>query len=676
MHNASHLPRRVEVIEHAWIPMSDGCRLSARLWLPEHAQAHPVPAVLEYIPYRKSDATAVRDSTIHPYLAGHGYASVRVDMRGSGDSEGVMLDEYLPIEQQDCDQVIAWLAAQPWCTGKVAMIGISWGGVAALQAAVRNPPALATIVPVCASVDRYYDDGGYYVGGLAGQTVGWGAIMLGFNSRPPDPQVVGEQWKALWLQRLEAPLFVQTWLEHQRRDALWIQGSPCEHYDKFNCPVYAVTGWADCWPNTVLRLFEHLPPGVPRRGLIGPWGHTYPHLGFPGPDAGFLQQVVRWFDRWLKGVDNGVDAEPEFCAYLMQQVPATPDHAERPGRWIAEAHWPFSSVVRERRYFNAGRLDETLPLAGAFAIRSPQSCGLGSGEYMPWYTTAEKSAQLPLDQREDDGKSVCFDTPPLTEPLELLGTPSVALGVTVDQPVALVAARLCDVAPDGASTLVSFGILNLARRVSRERPSPLTPGERYNVSVRLNDTGYRFVPGHRLRLALSSSYWPMAWPVPGEPTVTVNAADSYLELPVRLGNAEMARPPALGEAEGAPPLPVETLTRGRNVRTITRDIETGGVTLEIIKDAGRVRLPHNRMEIESVTNERFSIRDDDPLSANADYTCEYAIGRADWQTRTRGRLRMSSTGEHFIVEAQLEAFQSDVRLFDKTWNLKIPRDGF
>jgi len=151
-------PRRVRVVENDWIPLSDGTRLAAKLWLPEDAEEDPVPAILEYLPYRKRDATAHRDSIRHPYVAGHGYAIARVDIRGTGDSDGIILDEYLPQEQEDAVEVLAWLAAQPWCTGSLGMFGISWGGFNGLQVAARRPPGLKAIITVGSTDDRYADD--------------------------------------------------------------------------------------------------------------------------------------------------------------------------------------------------------------------------------------------------------------------------------------------------------------------------------------------------------------------------------------------------------------------------------------------------------------------------------------------------------------------------------------
>ncbi len=298
----TELPRSLRVIENCWIPLSDGCRLAARIWLPADAESDPVPAVLEYIPYRKSDATVLRDAPMHAYFAGHGYAAVRVDLRGSGDSDGILADEYLPLEQSDGLEVLRWLASQPWCTGKVGIIGKSWGGFNGLQIAALNPPGLAAVISVASTDDRYADDV-HYIGGCvqAFDMLPWASTMLAYNARPPDPAVVGQDWRRQWLARLAAtPPHVEAWLQHQRRDHYWKQGSVCEDFSALRCAVYMVGGWADGYRNAVLRFLEGYPG--PCKGLIGPWGHVYPHDGAPGPAIGFLQECVRWWDHWLKGI--------------------------------------------------------------------------------------------------------------------------------------------------------------------------------------------------------------------------------------------------------------------------------------------------------------------------------------------------------------------------------------
>ena len=239
-------PRKVREIENTWITLSDGVRVAARIWLPEDAETDPVPAIFEFLPYRKRDGTADRDELTHPYYAGHGYACVRVDIRGSGESDGILEDEYLKQEQDDALEILRWIAAQPWCTGKCGMIGISWGGFNGLQVAARRPPELKAIVTIASTDDRYSDDIHYMGGVLINDTMSWGATMLGLNTRPPDPRLVGDNWRKLWMDRLEAnDPWVLQWLPHQRRDAMWQHGSVIENHADIEAAGYAVGGWAD-----------------------------------------------------------------------------------------------------------------------------------------------------------------------------------------------------------------------------------------------------------------------------------------------------------------------------------------------------------------------------------------------------------------------------------------------
>ena len=352
-------PRAVRVIEHTLIPLKDGTTLAARIWLPEDAEQNPVPAILEYLPYRKRDGTYERDALTHPYLAGHGYAGVRVDLRGSGESTGLLFDEYAEQEQDDGVEVIAWLAAQPWCNGSVGMMGISWGGFNGLQIAARRPPALKAIVTICSTDDRYADDA-HYMGGtfLTKAGLEWAFFIFGLMCLPPDPALVGDSWRATWLKRLQnVPLFQDNWLQHQRRDAYWKHGSVCEDYAAIQCPVYAVGGWTDGYKNAIPRLLTGLK--VPRKGLIGPWAHGYPHFALPGPQIGFLQEILRWWDYWLKGVDTGVMDEPMLRAWMTESVKPASHHDTLPGRWIAEPSWPPQAIMPRRLFLTDEGLRET-----------------------------------------------------------------------------------------------------------------------------------------------------------------------------------------------------------------------------------------------------------------------------------------------------------------------------
>ena len=547
MKTRQEFPREVKEIEHLSIPLSDGTELAARMWLPVDADADPVPAILEYIPYRKRDLTAERDVRHHPYIAGFGYASVRVDLRGSGESDGILTDEYLEQELDDGVEVINWLAAQPWCSGAVGMIGISWGGFNGLQIAALRPEPLRAIVTICSTDDRYSDDVHYMGGCLLGDNLSWASTMFDQNTHPPDPALVGERWREMWMERLAGSgLWLETWMRRQRRDEYWKHGSVCEDYDAITCPVMAVSGWADGYSNTVFRLMEHL--SVPRKGLIGPWSHKYPHEGVPGPAIGFLQEVRRWWDRWLKGTENGIDAEPMFRVWMQDSVPPTTSYHRRPGRWIAEESWPSPHV--DARAF---RLDQArlVPLSEevteqAFTIQSPLSVGLFAGKWCSYQAPPD----LPHDQRQEDGGALVFETGVLEEDLEIFGLPRVTLELSSSEPVAMVALRLSDVAPDDKATRVTYGLLNLTHRESHEHPEPLEPGRRYRVTVQLNGVAQRFPAGHRLRLSLSTSYWPLAWPSPKPARLTVFTGVSTLELPVRRAPRERRPAQALRRAGG------------------------------------------------------------------------------------------------------------------------------
>ena len=315
--------------------MPDGTRLAARMWLPEDADSDPVPAILEYIPYRKNDATAPRDAEMHPYLAARGFAGVRVDLRGSGDSEGVLAGEYLQQELDDGVEVIAWLAAQPWCSGRVGMIGKSWGGFNGLQIAALRPPALGCVISVCSTDDRYADDVHYAGGALfAAATLSWATTMLAYTARPPDPAVVGDAWRERWIERLEATRpFAHEWVAHQRRDAFWQHGSVGDDPGAIACHVEMVGGFADPYRGAVFRMLAAAPDRV--RGLIGPWAHVYPHTGSPGPAIGFLQRCVTVFDQHLRGGPG--DDEPALRAFMPERVEPGDEPDVRAGRWVSRA---------------------------------------------------------------------------------------------------------------------------------------------------------------------------------------------------------------------------------------------------------------------------------------------------------------------------------------------------
>ena len=662
----------VHVKEHIWITLSDGCRLGARLWLPEATSRAKFPAVLEYIPYRKRDGTRARDEPMHGYFAEHGYAAIRVDMRGSGESDGYLADEYLRQEQDDALEVIAWIAKQPWCTGAVGMQGKSWGGFNALQIAARRPPALQAIIATFFTDNRYTDDIHYMGGCLLNDNLWWGSIMLAYQSRPLDPLIVGADWRQRWLERIEKlPFFPALWLSHQRYDDYWKHGSVCEDFSAIQCPVLAIGGWSDSYTNAVPRLLEGLK--VPRLGVIGPWGHLYPHDGVPGPAIGYLQEAVRWWDQWLKGRDTGIMNEPMLRAYVEDPVAPDGTRTFTPGRWVGERCWPSADITARRFHLGADRtLRARRGESAVLSVRSPQSHGKAAGEWMGVGCPGEQ----PTDQRLDDGGALVFDTASLETEFSVLGAPVLHLRVAADAPVAQLAVRLCDVAPDDRVTRVSYQVLNLTHRDSHEHPTVLEPGRYYDVAVTLNACGHRFLAGHRMRLAIASAYWPIIWPAPYAATLSIHAGESALELPVRQGREQSIAfaPPVHG-----PRTPITIVDPGV-VRRFTLQDHVSGEATYITEGVGGVfgegilRLDAVDVEIAHGMKRELAIRDDDPLSARYVLTQSYEMGREGWRTLVNTRAQMHSDRANFYLSGTLTARLNGELVAERSWDVAIARD--
>lgn len=663
MKTITAFPRRVVEIPDMGIVMSDGCRLSARVWMPEDADGDPVPAILEHLPYRKRDGTTARDALTHPYFAGHGYACIRVDMRGNGDSEGLMEDEYSDQEWRDAVEVIAWAAAQPWCNGKVGMMGISWGGFNSLQVAALQPPALKAIVTLCSTDDRYADDIHYKGGLLLNENMGWGATMLSYSSRPPDPALVGDKWRDMWLDRLEnEPFLPAIWLRHQTRDAYWKRGSVCEDFSRIKAATLAVGGWGDAYKNAVARLVKGI-TAAPAKGIVGPWIHKYPHFAVPKPAIGFLQEALRWWDRWLKDIDTGVEKDPAMRLYLMDSAPPREWYEERNGRWIADAEWP-SPRTSQRRLELGAELAMADGASLPASISSPQDTGMAGGEYCAIWLGPE----MPGDQREDDARSLCFEMQ-AADDTDIFGSPVVTLRLAANRPSAMIAVRLCDVHPDGSSTRITYGVLNLAHRNSHEHPEPVVPGEDMEITLLLDDIAYRLPKGHTMRLAISSSYWPLVWPSPEPVTLTVSGG--ALTLPVR----ETATDPewTFAEPEAARPWRTEALRKNSNSRRVDRDEATGTVTLSIVDDFGEIRdLDHGLVHGE-LARETWTIHPDDPLSARGETHWTQTYGRDGWSVRTETFTTMTSTRDTFHLTARIIAYEGELIVFERDFDEIIPR---
>lgn len=644
-----------EDIPTVWIPMPDGVRLAARLWLPD---GPPSGAVLEFLPYRRRDGTSVRDAATYPAFAEMGLAGVRVDLRGTGDSEGHFDDEYSEQELRDGEAVIAWIAAQPWCNGNVGMMGISWGGFNALQLAARRPPALKAVISIASTVDRFADDIHFKGGAHLSANLYWATQMLSRAAMPPDAAVVGEDWRDIWLDRLEhLPALMFPWMAHQKRDAFWQHGSICEDFGAVQAPALVIAGWADGYRNTPWDARAGL--GDKARAITGPWVHLYPHLSVPEPRLDFLGEAARWWGQWLQGKNTGADALPAHRLFLSEAVRPDQLRTQDPGRWIEVTQNAASETVLR---LSPGKLGSHA--SGTVTVQTPLDCGTDAGEFF----TQGADTDLPDDQRADDGLSVCFETEPLNTSLDIIGRPSLQVSVAIDAPQGTLIARLIDVHPDGTSHRISLGVLNLSHRHGSESPAAMTPGRVEEVRVILDATAYKLRPGHRLRLTVSTAYFPMIVPSPTDVTATVSLDTAALHLPCA-PNTEITLPGA-----GPDTRPSFPTTPSSAARRVSRDRASGTTKVTIESDTGTTTYPDYGIAWRDIRHSDYTITRGDPLSYRAAETSIHERTRDGILTRITATGHLRATATDWVIDAQIEASQDGATVFRREWSQTIARD--
>lgn len=647
-------------VEHEWVPMRDGVRLSARIWLPEGVEKSP--AVLECIPYRKRDLYRFLDDISGQMLAERGIAFVRLDVRGSGESEGVLTDEYSEAELSDCEEAIAWIARQDWCTGAVGMRGLSWGGINTLLVAARRPPALKAIMPM-GCCDRRYTDDAHYIGGTLGRTnFQWGVLFKSVMARPPDPAIVGDAWRSMWQARLEAaPSILKTWLEHQREDEYWRRESVAFDRDLVGSkdgkgvPAYLVSGWSDTYQVSVLRLLGSM--RGPAKAMIGPWGHTYPNTAQP-QGLNWAQEEVRWWKHWLAGEATGIMDEPRLRVFMPYATASEAAGKPIPGRWIAETRWPNAPKMKRYHLNLAGGgnvLGDKPATELAASFRNASLVGSTKPEWLD---------RLPIEQSHDDRQSQVFDSAVLAEPLEIFGTPEVRVEVASDKPVATLMVRLTEVRPDGSSWLVTWAALNLTRRESMAAPSALQPGKTYTIPISLRTVAYRFGVGSKVRLAISEGSWPMLWPSPATPMLTLSGGVSTLDLPVRAMETAEA-PFGVDEVISQAPFqayqPAKVDADGRMV------ITTSSATPPYPAGVAGI-------ELSSKDEQVAEVRPDDPTSA----VWRQAIS-STWKhdavaCRIDASYELSADAANFRLVESVEAFLGGEKIFERRNEASVARD--
>ncbi|RLN96294.1 hypothetical protein BBJ28_00009327 [Nothophytophthora sp. Chile5] len=722
---------RVKLLENVWIPVDDNTRLSARLWLPQPLPSLPskqqFSVVLEYIPYRKSDWTSTRDARNHYWLAQRGFAVARVDIRGSGNSEGHYFGEYTAQELADGVQVIAWLSSQSWSSGHVGLFGKSWGGFNGLQLAALAPPALRGVVSLYSIDDRYADDV-HYIGGavLGSEALSWASVMFSLNSLPMAPETVGSEseWLARWKTRLDKQFpWLHEWLGHQTRDEFWEHASICEDYDAVQCPILEIGGWTDGYYNGVARMVEGMTK-CERKGVIGPWSHNWPNHATPGPQVGFLEMCRQWWAHSLDGeVDNSIESFPDLQLYVKDAIEnPTARIVEYPGKWraVEDVHDLNQEYVTFHCTSADYKLQTTMEPVNSSErlIRSQSLQGAWSGEWLSF-----GGEDMPGNQVTEDALATTWVSSPLTEDLEIIGRPEMSLLLKSNKPQALIMARLCDVSPSGdTSTLITRGVLNLSHRYGHksEQLRHMPIGQSTRVDWQLNACAYTVRAGHRLRLAVTPSYWPMIWPSPEPVELAVSFAEmNTVKLPILPPSS--ASPAAKGEvcSVGNYPLDPGTPSRTislreappmeRNVTLLLSEMEPKqqlvvkedqgkdllvdeGITMEetaVKTYTVDAQCLHPHVSIQrSLTYEKLAASDHEKLltqfasqvaAATQDETLE--IDRADcaehptmpWKATVETDSSMTSDAETFFLKDHLIVRLNDAVFFEKCWEKQIPR---
>jgi putative CocE/NonD family hydrolase len=650
-------------VEEAWIPMADGRRLAANLYRPDRGPADErFPVLLEYLPYRKDDGTIGRDYPVHGYFARRGYIGARVDLRGTGRSEGRLPDrEYSEQEHADGLEVIAWLARQPWSTGKIGMLGISWGGFNAIQMAMLHPPALKAILAIEATDDLFQDDI-HFVDGLM-HVDEYEISMDQFTAVTQAPDFPVDE--ASLGDRFDVPPWKLQALRHQRDGPFWKRASLIADYSRLRIPAFLIGGWLDGYRDSVPRMLEHV--RAPVKALVGPWNHSFPDDAVPGPTMEWRHEAVRWWDHWLKGRDTGIMEEPRLAVYVRSWHPPGLDLTEVPGSWRFEDGWPLRRSRNQTLYPRGDHsLGRTPGPRVAHDLRCRPSAGAEAGF---WW------GDLVPDQAPLDRSSLVYDSEPLPEDREILGFPRMLLRASASAPLAHWFVRLSDVAPRGSVTLVTGAGLNGAHRISPAQPRPLKPDRVYPLEIEMHFTSWVFPQGHRIRVAISNALWPMIWPTPYPLTTTLHVGGpeaSRLVLPT-IPWARRRRP------KFRPPAPSE---KAPGVRS-RGEVWPGKWTRHRDESRGSARLVwHGENSAEFPWGRRrhserilYAIEDQHPERAKVEGIVETLVTLPSTRLLWRGRFSLQSDETDFHYRFTREVRRNGRVLRRRTWRERIPRDG-
>ncbi len=652
----------------AHIEMPDGVRLAADLFMPiDAADDARYPVLLEYTPYRKDESRA-RNAALYSYFIDQGYVVARVDIRGTGNSEGETIPyEYSDIELDDGEVVIDWLASQPWSTGKVGMFGISWGGFNAIQMAMRQPEALKAYVALMATESLYAEDV-HYIDGII-HTDSWMMSHDLYNAMPGAPDfVLDDDWER---NRFNVEPSVFTYMRHQRNGPFWDRASSLDRHHELKVPGYHIGGWYDGYRNSLPRMLEHA--AAPTKAMIGPWDHYFPHNAWPEPQVEWRAEATRWFDQWLKGQDTGILDEPRFAVYVRDYHEPDPDLDSVPGHWRWEQGWPIERADAQTWYPQTDhQLRRTVSEPDDHLHVYRPSMGLEGGGPTMWWGSV-----LP-DQQPMDDHSLVYDSAPLDAPLEILGRPLAELQVSATAPRANWILRVSDVAPNGAVTQVAAAAINGTHRNSSREPEDVPVDEVFNLTVPLHFTSWVFPKGHRIRVAISNAQWPMLWPtpLPFESTLNVGGdSGTRITLPVMPPTTEQA--PNFLEPVPSPQLPgFKTLDSGNitgyaALNEITRDPDSDQA-VGVARNSGATRYPWGIERFKESIEHRTS--DESPAHTSVVGTYSLTQELQDRTITFEQDVDFRSDAENFYLTIDRRVRVDGALYRERQWSETIPRD--
>jgi predicted acyl esterase len=659
-------------LQETWIPMPDGVRLAASLFMPASREAGArFPVLLEYLPYRKDESRKERFA-LFSYFVARGYVVARVDIRGTGASEGKLIEyEYTNQEQEDGEAVIDWLSKQNWSTGKVGMFGISWGAFNSIQMAMRNPPALKAIVAIEGTDDIFRDDVHFIDGMMHVDSYEFGQDLANILPAPPD-YVLDE---AYFRDRFDTEPWLLIYKRRQRDGPFWNRASLDSDYSSIRVPTFVIGGWYDGYRDSVPRMLEKLE--APVKGMVGPWAHTWPNEPYPEPGMEWRREAVRWFDYWLKGDDTGIMAEPRFAVYVRQwHPPGVIDRA--PGHWRWEDGWPIDRTKNLPLYAHADHgLSSIKSGAGdeeIHQLRYVPTVGLEASGNVNWW------GDFPWDQRGTDAYCLVYDTDPLDRDLEILGFPRAVLHVSADAPLADWIVRISDIAPDGTVTQVAGAGLNGAQRKSSEKPVALVPGQVYTLEFDLHFTSWVFPKGHRIRLAVNNALWPMIWPTPSAMTTTLSVDGvnpSHIVLPL-IPQSDRPRPDFLPPAKdpelsGYASVKVgdETESGYAEFRSIERSL---GKSTTQVTASGSYGSVYPWATIKYWENIVHESQDKEPAKASVTGKNRYTVDLGKRTVTLEADLSLTSDGGNFYYTYTRRALENGKLIREKTWKETIARD--